>query len=97
LHLEIGTGPHGIQFAYLLDQIDRLNRIMTPHSAIPAPHQAGQDDPLPLPTALLFELRQALQSIRYGAIEIVIHEGRVVQLERHEKVRFDVEVRDPRR
>ena len=70
---------------------------MTHYSTIPAPHQAGQDDPLPLPPALLFQLRQALQSIRYGAIEIVIHDGRVVQLERHEKVRFDVELRDPKR
>jgi hypothetical protein len=70
---------------------------MTRHSAMPAPNQAGPDDPLRLPPALLSELRQALQSIRYGAIELVIHEGRVVQLERHEKVRFDVELRDPRR
>jgi len=50
-----------------------------------------------LPSALLSELRQALQSIRYGAIELVIHDGRVVQLERHEKVRFDVELSNPRR
>jgi len=70
---------------------------MARYSAIPAPDQAGPDDPLPLPPALLSQLRQALRSIRYGAIELVIHEGRVVQLERHEKVRFDVELRDPRR
>lgn len=70
---------------------------MTQYSASPAANQAGSDDALPLPTALLSELRQALQSIRYGAIELVIHDGRVVQLERHEKVRFDAELREPRR
>lgn len=28
-----------------------------------------------------------LQAIRYGSIEIVIHDGRVVQIDRHEKFR----------
>jgi hypothetical protein len=70
---------------------------MHPHSATPAAIQAGPDDPLPLPPALLRELRQALRSIRYGAIELVIHDGRVVQLERHEKVRFDAELTEHRR
>ena len=35
------------------------------------------------------ELRQALSEIRYGSIEIVIQDSRVVQIERREKVRFD--------
>jgi hypothetical protein len=52
---------------------------------------------LPLPPALLQELRQALQTIRYGTIELVIHNGRVVQLERREKVRVDQEVTYHRR
>ena len=45
-----------------------------------------------LPSSLLRELAEALRSIRYGAIELVIHDGRVVQLERREKVRFDTEL-----
>jgi hypothetical protein len=49
----------------------------------------GHDDPLPLPPKFLRELRKALRSIRFGAIELVIHDGRVVQLELREKVRFD--------
>lgn len=53
-----------------------------------------QDHLLSLPTALLRELGLALRSIRYGTIEIVIHDGRVVQLERREKVRLDAEVRE---
>ncbi|HEU5040909.1 MAG TPA: YezD family protein [Gemmatimonadales bacterium] len=53
------------------------------------PLSAGGLEGLPLPPALLQELRQALRSIRYGTIQLVIHDGRVVQLERREKVRFD--------
>lgn len=33
---------------------------------------------------------QSLQQIRFGTLEIVIHDSRVVQIERSEKVRFDV-------
>ena len=47
---------------------------------------------LPLPPLLLRELEQALRTIRYGSVELVIHEGRVVQLERREKVRVESEV-----
>lgn len=35
------------------------------------------------------ELTQALSEIRFGSIEIVIQDSRVVQIERREKVRFD--------
>jgi hypothetical protein len=31
----------------------------------------------------------AIRSVRYGSVEIVIHEGRVVGIERREKVRID--------
>jgi hypothetical protein len=32
---------------------------------------------------------QSLQEIRFGTLEVVIHDSRVVQIERSEKVRFD--------
>lgn len=32
---------------------------------------------------------QSLQQIGFGTLEIVIHDSRVVQIERSEKVRFD--------
>ena len=70
---------------------------MATHSALPAGSDAGPEDSLPLSPVLLRELRQALRSIRYGAVELVIHDGRVVQLERREKVRFDVELTEHRR
>jgi hypothetical protein len=34
-------------------------------------------------------LRRALSEIRYGSIEIVIQDSRVVQIERREKLRLD--------
>ena len=62
-----------------------------PQSADPA----GGLGPTPLPPGLLHELILALRSIRYGAIELVIHDGRVVQLEKREKVRLQTEVTPP--
>lgn len=31
----------------------------------------------------------ALSGIRYGAVEVTIHDGRIVQIERREKLRVD--------
>lgn len=31
---------------------------------------------------------QALDGLRFGSIEIVVHEGKVTQIERKEKIRF---------
>jgi hypothetical protein len=62
---------------------------MVIHPAAPAGLDAGHDTSIPLPPLLLRELVDALRSIRYGAVELVIHDGRVVQLERRERVRFD--------
>jgi hypothetical protein len=70
---------------------------MRTQPTLSAESDAGPDDLPPLPPALLRELWQALRAIRYGAIELVIHDGRVVQLERREKVRFDIEVTSHRR
>ncbi|MEO8201997.1 MAG: YezD family protein [Gemmatimonadota bacterium] len=35
---------------------------------------------------------KAIRSIRYGAVEIVIHDGRIVAIERWEKVRLNKEL-----
>ena len=70
---------------------------MAIHPIPPPGADSGQDGPLPLPSALVRELRHALTSIRYGSIELIIHDGRCVQLERREKVRFDTDVTEHRR
>ena len=43
--------------------------------------------------AMLAAVVQALHGLRFGSLEIVVHEGRIVQLERREKVRLGTEVR----
>jgi len=32
---------------------------------------------------------QALKGIRFGSVEIIVHDSKVVQIERKEKTRFD--------
>lgn len=34
-------------------------------------------------------LRRQVSSLRFGVIQVVVHEGRVVQIERTEKFRFE--------
>jgi len=34
-------------------------------------------------------IEQALSDLRYGSIEITVHDGRVVQIDRTEKVRLE--------
>lgn len=35
------------------------------------------------------QILQAVKGIRFGSVEITIHDGNVVQIERKEKLRFD--------
>ena len=53
------------------------------------PPSAGDD------TALTQEILRAIAGIRYGSVEVTIHEGRVVQIECREKIRLGGEA--PRR
>lgn len=34
----------------------------------------------------------ALKGIRFGSVEIIVHDSKVVQIERKEKTRFDTDV-----
>ena len=70
---------------------------MTIHPVAPAGLDAGHESSILLPPLLLRELVDALRTIRYGAIELVIHDGRVVQLERREKVRLEHAVTEYKR
>lgn len=42
-----------------------------------------------LTTEISRQIAEMLQSIRFGSVEIVIHDNKVVQIERKEKLRFD--------
>jgi len=35
------------------------------------------------------KILRVLQEIRYGSVEIIIHDSRIVQIERREKIRID--------
>ena len=37
------------------------------------------------------QILRALQEIRYGSVEIIIHDSRIVQIERKEKIRVDTD------
>ena len=34
------------------------------------------------------QILQAIKQVRYGSVEIIIHDAKVVQIERKEKIRF---------
>jgi len=36
------------------------------------------------------QILRAIQEIRFGSVEIVIHDSNVVQIERKEKIRIDI-------
>jgi hypothetical protein len=71
---------------YSIELVEYIG-IMRPD--LPSPNNSD----LPaMPRELMQELIQALQSLRYGTIELVVHNGHVVQLERREKVRLHIDV-----
>lgn len=42
---------------------------------------------------VLATIAEALKSIQFGAVEITLHNGQVVQIERKEKIRFQLPTR----
>lgn len=38
---------------------------------------------------LIQELIKAIQSLRFGSVEVTVHDGRVTQIEKREKVRLN--------
>lgn len=45
--------------------------------------------PHPDERQLIERIAQAIRSLKYGSIEVVVHDGRVVQIERRERVRLE--------
>ena len=35
------------------------------------------------------KVQEAVQGLKYGTVQIVVHDGRVVQIERTERIRYD--------
>lgn len=55
-----------------------------------AQHQSGIHRQLPSSPEVVQRILEALQGLRYGAVEITVHDGRIVQIERKEKVRLEL-------
>lgn len=47
------------------------------------------DKPIDDAEEAIVYLREALRTIRFGSVEFIIHEGRVLQVDRKEKLRVD--------
>lgn len=45
-------------------------------------------DPGAVPPSVIQEITRLLHGLRFGSVEIVVHEGAVTQIERREKVRL---------
>ncbi len=46
------------------------------------------NSPQSITTEVLDALTRLVSELRFGSIEIVVHEGRITQIERREKLRF---------
>jgi hypothetical protein len=57
---------------------------------VPRPGDSIDSVSKAMPQLVIEHIVQALKGIRYGAVQIVIHDGQIVQIERKEKVRLDV-------
>lgn len=56
---------------------------------IPLPHSKALADETN--RQLTQRILRVLQEIRYGSVEIIIHDSKVVQIERKEKIRIDTD------
>lgn len=50
----------------------------------------GQDE-----ATILREIQAALQGLKFGSVEITVHNGQVVQIERKEKFRLNPQTHKP--
>jgi hypothetical protein len=55
----------------------------------------SQTNATPVSEEILHELAQAIGQLRFGSVEITVHEGRVTQIERREKVRLNQNTAQP--
>lgn len=45
---------------------------------------------------VISQIKHALETLRFGSLEIVVHDSKIVQIEKNEKVRFDKPIRADR-
>lgn len=47
------------------------------------------------PPPVLDTILDALTDLKFGSVEITVHEGRIVQIERREKLRLNLPLQNP--
>ena len=52
-----------------------------------SPGQTDKYGPMPIPTDIKQQILLAIASIDYGSVEVVVHDGKIVQIECREKIR----------
>jgi len=52
-------------------------------------HKSHPPEPTPTEAEWLALVREKVGSLRYGIVQITVHEGRVTQIERTERTRLD--------
>ncbi len=52
-----------------------------------SPGQTDKSSPMRIPTNIKQQILSAIAHIEYGSVEIVVHDGKVVQIECREKIR----------
>ena len=60
-----------------------MDEPQTIHKPTPSPARPAEDKMLPLQA-----IQQAVSSIRFGVVQITIQDGRVVQIDKTEKIRL---------
>ncbi|MCD2450463.1 YezD family protein [Methylicorpusculum oleiharenae] len=51
-------------------------------------HTIETDLPAELNQEVVIRVFKLLQGVRFGSLEIVVHDGRIVQIDKHEKFRL---------
>ena len=62
---------------------------MITHASKPQSEGAKPTSPREPSLAWLDVVREQVASLKFGTVQITVHESRVVQVERHEKLRID--------
>lgn len=52
-----------------------------------SPGQTDKSGPMRIPTDIKQRILSAIANIEYGSVEVVVHDGKVVQIECREKIR----------
>ena len=71
-------------FPFITDDSCRIMKARTLHS----PSHAAPDPIVEI-------IRSALRGLKFGSVEITVHDGRIVQIERREKQRLQLNLDDP--